>query len=139
MFAKLTQAMTNDEKARIAEQICTDLVAQATATDDMVFLAPGSCVDESMSDELAAERDIAVVLVGEILKGYPGESLFDAMVKVLAAQNAQVPDEEDLVHGITTTSLPFRGPENRSGNRNEGNDAGTESWRQRGHEGSWFE
>jgi hypothetical protein len=72
------------DKAKLAKEICTELVVHSTIEEEIFYPACKDAVDEDLADEAYVEHDGAKVLIAEIAAGNPGDEFFDAKITVLS-------------------------------------------------------
>lgn len=84
-YDKLVDAEAGDEdKALLAQQICTMLTVHATAEEEIFYPAARSALDEEdLLDEATVEHASAKDLIAQLLEASPEDELYDAKVKVL--------------------------------------------------------
>jgi hemerythrin superfamily protein len=87
----------DEEKAALAEEICSMLTVHATIEEEIFYPAARENIDEQdLLDEAEVEHASAKDLIVQILDMAPGEDLFDAKIKVLGEYIAHhVKEEED--------------------------------------------
>lgn len=75
---------SNDKKAKIVQQICTELTLHALAEEAIVYPAAREVIeDEDLMDEADVEHAGAKKLIAELQAMNPDESHYDAKVAVL--------------------------------------------------------
>lgn len=84
-YDKLVDAEAGDEdKALLAQQICTMLTVHATAEEEIFYPAARSALDEAdLIDEATVEHASAKELIAQLQEASPEDELYDAKVKVL--------------------------------------------------------
>lgn len=76
--------VSNDKKAKIVQQICTELTLHALAEEAIVYPAAREAIkDEALMDEADVEHAGAKKLITELQAMSPEESHYDAKVTVL--------------------------------------------------------
>ncbi|AEJ02085.1 Hemerythrin HHE cation binding domain protein [Nitrosomonas sp. Is79A3] len=76
--------VSNDKKAKIVQQICTELTLHALAEEAIVYPAAREAIeDEDLMDEADVEHAGAKKLIAELQAMNPEESHYDAKVTVL--------------------------------------------------------
>lgn len=74
----------DEEKAALAQQICTMLQVHTTIEEELFYPAARDAIEEQdLLDEAEVEHASAKDLIAQILGGGPAESLYDARVQVL--------------------------------------------------------
>ena len=101
LFASFEKASGADRKQKIAERICLELSVHAQIEEEIFYPACEGKIEEELLKEAYVEHDGAKVLIGEIMKGGPGDEFYDAKVKVLQEQiEHHVEEEEKRMEGM---------------------------------------
>ena len=100
------EAASEDEKARLAKQICQELIIHTLIEEEIFYPACREHMDdESSLNEAQVEHDGAKALIIELLDGAPSDDFYDAKVKVLSEQiKHHVGEEEKRSAGIFATA-----------------------------------
>ena len=78
-----------------------ELTLHTRSEEDIFYLACEGAVEAALLNEAYVEHDAAKILVAEIEAGEPGDSIYDAKVKVLCEEIAHhVKGEEGRVEGM---------------------------------------
>lgn len=102
LFKQYEDAGTQEEKMRIAKQVCTELIVHSRLEEEIFY---SSCrennVEASALDEAQVEHDGVKLLIGEILQQKPDSPYYDAKVSVLSEYvKHHVGEEEKSSDGI---------------------------------------
>jgi len=101
LFAEFEKASGDGRKEKIARQICLELSVHATIEEEIFYPACEGKVEEDLLKEAYVEHDGAKMLIGEIMKGGPDDSFYDAKVTVLQEQiEHHVEEEEKRMEGL---------------------------------------
>jgi hypothetical protein len=101
LFGRFEAAKAETDKKELAAQICMELTIHTKIEEDVFYPACEGSVEEGLLKEAYVEHDAAKVLIAEIEAGDPGDSFFDAKVKVLSEEIAHhVEEEEQRVEGM---------------------------------------
>ncbi|TXH35907.1 MAG: hemerythrin [Rhodospirillaceae bacterium] len=102
LFTQYESAPNDEQKRKIAKQICTELTVHTILEEEIFYPAcRRQDVDEEMLDEAQIEHDTAKILISELQNAAPGSEMYDAKVKVLAEYiKHHVGEEEDGSDGI---------------------------------------
>jgi len=86
LFDKFEAASREDQKQKLAEQICSELTIHTTIEEEIFYPeireAQGEDAEDAL-DEAEVEHDGAKKLIAEIESSEAGAELFDAQLKVL--------------------------------------------------------
>lgn len=95
-FKKMKDDGSDDEKAAIVQQICTELTIHAELEEEIFYPAVrGQIDDEDLMDEAEVEHAGAKDLIAQLESMEPGDDLYDAKVTVLGEQiDHHVKEEE---------------------------------------------
>src|SRR5882757_5838567 len=102
LFEQFESASSEDKKAEIAKQVCTELIIHATIEEELFYPACREAkVEDDMLDEAQVEHDGVKVLIREIMAESPNAEFYDAKVKVLSEYvKHHVAEEEEPNNGI---------------------------------------
>lgn len=100
LFEEFESATRSDQKERIAEQICTELMIHATIEEEIFYPSCRGEVESDLMDEAYVEHDSAKVMIAEILESAPDEDFYDAKVKTLAEEIRHHVKEEEKRSGV---------------------------------------
>jgi len=102
LFEQFEGASSEDKKAEIAKQVCTELIIHATIEEELFYPACREAeVQDDMLDEAQVEHDGVKVLIREIMAESPSGDFYDAKVKVLSEYvKHHVAEEEEPNNGI---------------------------------------
>lgn len=84
LFSSYEQARRRQEKAKIAQNICQELIVHAQIEEEIFYPACRAHVEDAMLDEAQVEHDGAKVMIAELATGSPSDEFYDAKVKVLS-------------------------------------------------------
>lgn len=99
LFEKYEKASGTEAKAKLANQICTELKIHTLIEEEIFYPALRGKIEDDLLDEAYVEHDGAKVLVNEIASGGPDEEFYDAKVKVLQEQIEHHVKEEEKQQG----------------------------------------
>lgn len=99
LFGKYEKARGSEQKAQIAQQICTELKIHTMIEEEIFYPALRGKIEDDLLDEAYVEHDGAKVLVNEIAAGGPDEEFYDAKVSVLKEQIEHHVTEEEKERG----------------------------------------
>jgi hemerythrin superfamily protein len=99
LFEKFEKAKGDDQKERIARQICTELKVHAMIEEEIFYPALEGKIDEDDLKEAYVEHDGAKVLINDIEAGSPDSEFFEAKVKVLKEEIEHHVKEEEKQQG----------------------------------------
>ena len=100
LFERFENTNGKATKAKIAQQICLELMVHSTIEEEIFYPAAKDAVDEEIHDEAYVEHDGAKVLIAEILAGSPDDEFYDAKVKVLSEMIKHHVKEEEQRDGL---------------------------------------
>ena len=101
LFQQFDEARRSDSKARIVEQICTELKIHTMIEEEIFYPAVKPKIDASIVEEGVIEHDGAKVLINDLAKADPKDDYYDAKVKVLSEEiKHHVAEEERWVTGM---------------------------------------
>lgn len=100
LFDRFESTNGKATKARIARQVCMELIVHSTIEEEIFYPAVKDAVDEEIYDEAYVEHDGAKVLIAEILAGSPDDEFYDAKVKVLSEMIKHHVKEEEQRDGM---------------------------------------
>src|SRR5215217_6946234 len=79
LFEQFESASSEDKKAEIAKQVCTELIIHAMIEEELFYPACREAeVEDDMLDEAQVEHDSVKVLVREVMAESPDEEFYDA-------------------------------------------------------------
>jgi hypothetical protein len=99
LFEKFEKAKGDDQKERIARQICTELKVHAMIEEEIFYPALEGKIDEGDLKEAYVEHDGAKVLINDIEAGSPDSEFYEAKVKVLKEEIEHHVKEEEKQQG----------------------------------------
>lgn len=99
LFEKYEKASGSEAKAKIAQQICTELKIHTMIEEEIFYPALRGKIEDDMLDEAYVEHDGAKMLVNEIAEGGPDEAFYDAKVTVLREEIEHHVGEEEKQRG----------------------------------------
>jgi hypothetical protein len=99
LFEKFEKAKGDDQKERIARQICTELKVHAMIEEEIFYPALEGKIDEDDLKEAYVEHDGAKVLINDIEAGSPDSEFYEAKVKVLKEEIEHHVKEEEKQQG----------------------------------------
>ena len=101
LFEEFDQARRSDRKARIVEQICTELKIHTMIEEEIFYPAVKPKIDASIVEEGVIEHDSAKVLINDLAQADPKDEYYDAKVKVLSEEiKHHVAEEERWITGM---------------------------------------
>jgi hypothetical protein len=100
LFERFESTSGKSTKAKIAQQVCVELMVHATIEEEIFYPAIKDAVDEEIRNEAYVEHDGAKVLIAEILAGNPDDKFYDAKVKVLSEMIKHHVKEEEQRDGM---------------------------------------
>jgi len=102
LFEQFERAVSPDEKAEIAMQVCTELIVHAMIEEELLYPACREAdVEDDMLDEAQVEHDGAKILISDVMMGSRSDEFYDAKVKVLSEYiRHHVAEEEEPDDGI---------------------------------------
>jgi hemerythrin HHE cation binding domain-containing protein len=100
LFEKFEKATRKDQKKKIADQICTELVIHATIEEEIFYPACQGKIGEDISEEAYVEHDGAKMLIAEIAASSPEDDFYDAKVHVLSEEIKHHVKEEEQRDGM---------------------------------------
>lgn len=102
LFSQYRSASSSDEKARLAQQVCKELIVHTKLEEELFYPAcREKGVKDDMLDKAQVEHDAAKILIGELMTGSPDTSFYDAKVMVLSEYiKMHVREEENSSDGI---------------------------------------
>ena len=100
LFERFENTNGKATKAKIAQQVCMELMVHSTIEEEIFYPAVKDAVDEEIHDEAYVEHDGAKVLIAEILAGSPDDEFYDAKVKVLSEMIKHHVKEEEQRDGM---------------------------------------
>ena len=86
LFEQFENARGAKSKAKIAQQICTELMVHATIEEEVFYPAVKEAVEEDIYAEAHVEHDGAKMLIAEILASSRDDEFYEAKVKVLSEE-----------------------------------------------------
>ena len=101
LFKQYEQATGRTAKQKLVDQICQELNTHTELEETIFYPACREAgVEDKIMDEAQVEHDSAKLLIAELQNGKPGESYFDAKVKVLSEYINHHVCEEESDQGI---------------------------------------
>src|SRR3984893_13333670 len=101
LFSSFDKASSPQEKARLTEEICTELMIHTRLEEELFYPACKGHVEERLLAEAQVEHDGAKTLIIELQSGSPDDPYYDAKVKVLSEDiKHHVAEEEKSTNGI---------------------------------------
>jgi len=102
LFSQYKFASSSEEKTRLAQQVCKELIVHTLLEEELFYPAcREKGVEDDMLDEAQVEHDGAKILIQELLNGSPEAGFYDAKVKVLSEYiKLHVREEEKSSDGI---------------------------------------
>lgn len=95
LFAKFDNAGGASAKAKIANEICTELKIHSMIEEEIFYPALKGKIDEDLLREAYVEHDGAKLLINEIVDGDPADEFYDSKVTVLKEQIEHHVKEEE--------------------------------------------
>jgi hypothetical protein len=111
LFDRYGKSRSEDRKAGLAEQICTELTVHAQIEEEIFYPAIRDAIREKeLVDEATVEHQSAKDLIAQIEGGQPGQELYDAKVKVLGEYIKHHVKEEqnEMFPQVRRTKLDLR-------------------------------
>lgn len=104
LFERFEETDTDEERERIAQEICLELSIHATVEEEIFYPACRGVVDDHLVDEAYVEHDGAKALIAELLSA-ADDHFRDAKVKVLHEMiKHHVKEEEKRIFGQVKSS-----------------------------------
>jgi len=100
LFSSFDKASSSQEKARLTEQICSELMIHTLLEEELFYPACKGHMEERLLAEAQVEHDGAKMLIIELQSGSPDDPYYDAKVKVLS---------EDIKHHVAEEEKPSSG------------------------------
>src|SRR4051812_23329958 len=102
LFAQFEKSEEDDEKQKLARQICIELIVHTKLEEELFYPAcREKNVERNTLDEAQVEHDGAKVLIADILKASPRSEYYEAKVKTLSEYiKHHVGEEEQARSGI---------------------------------------
>lgn len=100
LFEQFESARGGKSKAKIAQQICMELMVHATIEEEVFYPAVKDAVEDEIYTEAHVEHDGAKMLIAEILASSPDDDFYDAKVKVLSEEIKHHVKEEEQRDGM---------------------------------------
>ena len=100
LFSSFDKAAPPQEKARLTEQICSELMIHTLLEEELFYPACKGHMEERLLAEAQVEHDGAKMLIIELQSGSPDDPYYDAKVKVLS---------EDIKHHVAEEEKPSSG------------------------------
>lgn len=100
LFERFEKTRTPSQKAKIANQICTELAIHTTIEEEILYPAVQGEVEDDMLNEAYVEHDGAKMLIAEIMAGSPEDRFYDAKVMVLSEEIKHHVKEEEQRDGL---------------------------------------
>src|SRR5690242_20465757 len=86
LFGAFEKAQSNEEKSRLARQICNELMVHTLLEEEIFYPACRGHMEQHLLDEAQVEHDGAKTLIRELYVGSPDDQFFSAKVKVLSEE-----------------------------------------------------
>jgi hypothetical protein len=84
LFQNFEDAAADDEKTRLARQICNELLVHTMVEEELFYPACREAgVEDAVMDEAQVEHDTAKVLIAGLLRQRPGSPFYEARMSVL--------------------------------------------------------
>lgn len=100
LFEQFEKARGEGRKAKLAKQICLELIVHSEIEEQVFYPACKGRIDDDLVDEAYVEHDTAKVLIADVLGGGTDE-FYDAKVSVLSELiEHHVEEEERRVEGM---------------------------------------
>lgn len=114
LLDKFEKARQEDQKERLAAEICMELTVHAQVEEELFYPAARQALGEDDADlvaEAKVEHDSAKQLIAQIESGSPGDEMYDAKVKVLGEYVKHHVEEEEgeLFPKVRRTELDLEG------------------------------
>jgi hypothetical protein len=100
LFEKFEATDDADEKQKLAQQVCLELMVHATIEEEIFYPAVKDAVDEEIYNEAYVEHDGAKMMIAEILEGSVEDHFYEAKVKVLSEMIKHHVKEEEQSDGL---------------------------------------
>ena len=100
LFSSFDKASSPQEKTRLTEQICTELMIHTLLEEELFYPSCKGHMEERLLAEAQVEHDGAKMLIIELQSGSPDDPYYDAKVKVLS---------EDIKHHVAEEEKPSSG------------------------------
>src|SRR5712672_145783 len=100
LFSSFYKASSSQEKARLTEQICSELMIHTLLEEELFYPACKGHMEERLLAEAQVEHDGAKMLIIELQSASPDDPYYDAKVKVLS---------EDIKHHVAEEEKPSSG------------------------------
>jgi hypothetical protein len=102
LFGKFEGAGSSEEKARLAKEICTELIVHTQLEEEIFYAAcREGGIEDDLLDEAQVEHDSAKLLIAGLLHNQPDSAFYDARMVVLAEYiKHHVGEEEKPDSGI---------------------------------------
>ncbi len=101
LFDEFEKAKTPAQKAKIARQVCIELIVHTTIEEELFYPAFRGKIDDDQLDEAYVEHDGAKLMIAELLAGKPEDPFFDAKFTVLSEEiKHHVHEEEQRGEGL---------------------------------------
>lgn len=98
LFEEFEKASGTERKAKIADQICTELKIHAQIEEEVFYPALKGKIDDDLLKEAYVEHDGAKILINEIVAAGPADEFFEAKVTVLSEEIKHHVKEEEKQH-----------------------------------------
>ena len=96
LFEEFEKASGSDRKAKIADQICTELKIHAQIEEEVFYPALKGKIDDDLLKEAYVEHDGAKILINDIVASGPADEFFEAKVTVLSEEIKHHVHEEEM-------------------------------------------
>ena len=101
LFEEFEKAKTSAQKAKVARQVCIELIVHSTIEEELFYPSVRGKIDDDALDEAYVEHDGAKLMIAELLGGKPDDDFFDAKFTVLSEEiKHHVAEEEKRGEGV---------------------------------------
>ncbi|HLW24455.1 MAG TPA: hemerythrin domain-containing protein [Steroidobacteraceae bacterium] len=101
LFERYRSAASKEEKAQIAQQVCTEIGVHTKLEEEIFYPACREKISSEPLDEAQVEHDGAKILTEDLLHGSPEDEFYDAKMTVLEQYiKHHVGEEEKPADGI---------------------------------------
>lgn len=100
MFGSYEETDRKSAKAKLAREICAELSIHMIIEEEIFYPGVRRQVEGNLLDEAHVEHDASKALIAELMAGAPGDSFFDAKMKVLSELIKHHVKEEEQRDGV---------------------------------------